>query len=77
MFENPFLAHLKSENEWLKKQVEELQGKLFKAMRLDIVASEPAAKVKWDEGQRAFVPMHPEEIHAEAQALQELLSQNV
>ena len=77
LFDQKYLQHLESENAWLKSQVEELQSKLFKAMRLDVVAAEASPKVKWDEGQKQYVPMSPEEIHSEAQALQELLAQNV
>jgi len=72
-----YKKHLIEENEWLKKQIEELQAKLFKAMRLDIVSEKPLSRMKWNEIQKNFVEMSPEEIHQESQALQDLLSQNV
>ena len=75
MFENKYLVHLESENEWLKKQIEELQQKLFRAMRLSIEPSKELPRMKWN-GEK-LVEMTEEEIHSESQALQDLLSQNV
>jgi hypothetical protein len=77
MFENRLLQHLEEENKWLRGQVEELQQKLFKAVRLNLDALEPQKPMRYDDARKDFVEMTPEQVHAETVGLQELLSQNV
>ena len=68
--------HLEKENEWLRNQVMELQGKLFKAMRLHLEPGDSAKPLKYDHDTKDFVEMSPEEIYKDQQALSELLAQN-
>lgn len=77
MFENKYIQHLENENKWLQERVEELTEKLFKAVRLDIIAAEKQKPMRYDPAAKEFVEMTPEQIYEETKGLQDLLAQNI
>ena len=76
MFQDKLIQSLESQVEWQRSQIELLQAKLFKAVRLNEQAVEATQPMRYDENEKRMVPKTPEEIYKDSMALAELLAMN-
>ena len=76
MFQQKLIQSLEEQVRWQRGQIELLQGKLFKATRLNEQAAEAIKPMKYDPVNKSFVEKTAEELYKDSQALAELLSAN-
>lgn len=76
MFQEKLIKSLEDQIVWQRAQIELLQGKLFKAMRLNEQQAEALKPMKYDAQAQAFVEKSAKDLYEESQALASLLSAN-
>ncbi len=76
MFQEKLIKALEDQITWQRGQIELIQGKLFKAVRLNEALVENMKPMKYDPKSETFIEKTPKELHEEQQAMAELLSAN-